>query len=83
MTRAVLLAIMLAGAASAMAAGTSGSIAGSLTIGSPCTVSSASAPGLPAADCAGGSGAQPRISRQTLTGDARRHDTTQLVTIEW
>ena len=82
MTRAVLLAIMLAGAASAMAAGTSGSIAVSLTIVSRCTVSSASAPGLPAADC-GGSGAQPRISRQTLAGVARRHDTTQLVTFEW
>lgn len=83
MTRTLLLAIGLAMAAPLGAATSTGSIAVTLTLFSRCDITRLNARSLPLIDCGRHFSAQPRITESVLKRDAKRRETSRLVTIEW
>ncbi|HAU5566209.1 hypothetical protein [Erwinia sp. S59] len=83
MTRALLLAIGLAMAAPIGAATSTGSIAVTLTLFSRCDISRQSEQTRPSIDCGRHFSAQPRVTESVLKRDAKRRETSRLVTVEW
>lgn len=83
MTRLLLLAIGLAIAAPSGASTSTGSIAATLTLFYRCDISRLNDRTLPSVACGGQVNAQPRMTQSALKRDAKKRETSRLVTLEW
>ncbi|MDH2069563.1 hypothetical protein [Pantoea sp. GD03673] len=83
MTRALLLAIGLSIAGSAVAGSINGSIGARLVIYSRCEINTANGQPAPQINCGRQASAQPRVTQSPIQSQGRVKQSNRLVTIEW
>ncbi|MGK3143017.1 hypothetical protein [Pantoea sp. C2G6] len=83
MTRALLLAIGLTIAGSAVAGSINGAIGVRLVIYSRCEIKLPAAQPTPQINCGRAAAAQPRVTDSTLSGVGSQKQGNRLITVEW
>lgn len=83
MTRALLLAIGLSLAGSALAGSINGSIGARLVIYSRCEINTANGQPAPQVNCGRQASAQPRVTHSQIQSQGSVKQSNRLVTIEW
>lgn len=83
MTRALLLAIGLSFAGTAIAGSINGSIAARLVIYSRCEISTAQRQPTPQIACGGQPEAQPRVTESQIQRQGSVKQRNRLITVEW